>query len=408
MSRRTVANLVTFFVIASLFFFWAISSLVKIDRINQPYHVRADFAQAVGVLPGAEVDYLGVTYGTVSQVERITDGVRITMKIDHGKQVPMHSTAAIFRKSALGEQYVEFDPPKGYNGGGPYYAKNTLIPKSRTTVPLEFSELLKSASRLLSAIPPDAASTLVHEGAIGLQGRADSLQQLASAGDRISQMLIERSAALDRLATNNTRLTKVVTEHRDSLGSSLSELRQVADSLKNARGDTGVLLQRGAQLLAQTNQIVAHHKGDLDCDLKTLELVTDITTTPARLDGLRTVLTVSPITFDQLWDATDLPAPGDPIGDVTRWLRVGLMTNPTYNPAPQYIPPHELPAVATVPACVSPLSASAAPDFVPTSSSRPAGGLASTGGTALLGLGLGLLGAALILRETFRGVRSGG
>src|SRR5205807_4391296 len=140
----------------------------------------------------------------------------------------------------------------------------------------------------------------------------------------------------DRLATNNTRLTHVVTEHRGSFGQSLSDLRQVADSLKNARGDTTVLLQRGTQLVSQLNDIVAKHKGDLDCDLKTLELVTDITTTQARLDGLRTVLTVSPITFDQLWDATDLPAPGDPIGNVTRWLRVGLMTNPTYNPAPQY------------------------------------------------------------------------
>jgi phospholipid/cholesterol/gamma-HCH transport system substrate-binding protein len=405
MSRRTVANLVTFFVVSSIFLFWAISSLVKIDRINQPYRMKADFAQAVGVLPGAEVDYLGVTYGTVSQVSRITDGVRITMKIDHGKNVPMHSTAAIFRKSALGEQYVEFDPPQGYGGGGPYYPKDALIPKSSTSVPLEFSELLKSASRLLSAIPPDAANTLVHEGAVGLQGRADSLQQLASAGDRISQMLVERSAALDRLATNNTRLTKVVTEHRDSLGNSLTELRQVAESLKNARGDTGVLLQRGAQLLAQTDAIVAAHKGDLDCDLKTLELVTDVTTTPQRLDGLRTILTVSPITFDQLWDATDLPAPGDPIGGVTRWLRVGLMLNPTYHPAPQYSPPHELPAVATVPPCVSPLSTSAVPDFVPTSS-RPAPGLASTGGTAILGLGLALLAAALILWESLRGVRS--
>ena len=97
MSRRTVANLVTFFVVASVFFFWAVNSLVKVDRINQPYHVKADFAQAVGVLPGAEVDYLGVPYGTVAQVKRITDGVRINMKIDHGKNVPMHSTAAIFR-----------------------------------------------------------------------------------------------------------------------------------------------------------------------------------------------------------------------------------------------------------------------------------------------------------------------
>src|SRR5437660_736760 len=176
MQRRTIANLATFFLISSFFLFWAITSLVKVDRINHPYKVAGEFASSVGVLPGAEVDYLGVTYGTVSGVGRITDGVRVTMKIDNGKKVPMGSTASIFRKSALGEQYVEFDPPDGYNGGGPYYKKGTVVPMSRTRVPLEFSELLRSASRLVSSISPDAASTLVHEAAVGLEGRADSLQ----------------------------------------------------------------------------------------------------------------------------------------------------------------------------------------------------------------------------------------
>ena len=42
------------------------------------------------------------------------------MKVDDGKQVPANSSANIFRKSALGEQYIEFDPPQGYTSGGPY------------------------------------------------------------------------------------------------------------------------------------------------------------------------------------------------------------------------------------------------------------------------------------------------
>src|SRR5207248_1197668 len=209
MNKRTIANLVTFFVVGGLFFFWAATSLVNVSAIKHPYTMKADFANAVGLLPGSEVDYLGVTYGTVSSVERIDGGVRVTMKVDKGKVVPANSSANIFRKSALGEQYIEFDPPEGYTNGGPYYAKNALIPMSRTTVPLEFSELLRSAGRLVSAIPPDAVNTLVHEAAVGVNGRADSFRGLADAGDKLSQMLVQRTAVLDRLATNNTRLTHV-------------------------------------------------------------------------------------------------------------------------------------------------------------------------------------------------------
>jgi phospholipid/cholesterol/gamma-HCH transport system substrate-binding protein len=409
MNRRTIANLVTFFVVGGLFFFWAATSLVKLDAINQPYKMKAEFTNAVGLLSGSEVDYLGVTFGTVSSVERIDGGVRVTMKLEKNKKVPINSSANIFRKSALGEQYIEFDPPPGYTNGGPYYAKNAVIPMARTTVPLEFSELLRSASRLVSAIPPGALDTLVHEAAVGVNGRADSLRGLADAGDRLSQMLVQRSAALDRLATNNTSLTHTFTEHSQSLSQSVADLRQVAESLKNARGNTTILLQRGAQLLGTAADLVAKHKGDLDCDLKTLELVTDVTTTQHNLQGLQTVLTASPVAFGDLWDASDVdPIPGypvDPISPVKRWIRIGFKVNPGYNPAPQFDPPHVLPPVAEVPACVSPLHANAA-DYVPASAGGPSVFLASTGGTAVIGVALALLAAALILRETIKGVRS--
>jgi len=409
MNRRTIANMITFVLVGGLFFFWASTRLVNVSAIKHPYTLQAEFSNAVGLLPGSEVDYLGVTYGTVSSVERIDGGVRVTMKVDKGKVVPANSSANIFRKSALGEQYIEFDPPEGYTNGGPYYAKNALIPMSRTTVPLEFSELLRSAGRLVSAIPPDAVNTLVHEAAVGVNGRADSFRGLADAGDKLSQMLVQRTAVLDRLATNNTRLTHVFTEHSDSLAQSVSDLRQVADSLKNARGDTTILLQRGAQLLGTAADLVAAHKADLDCDLKTLELLTDVTTTDHNLQGLQTVLTASPVAFGDLWDASDVdPIPGypaDPVSPVKRWVRVGFKVNPGYNPAPQFVPPHVLPPVAEVQACVSPLHADA-PDYVPASAGGPSAVLATTGGTFAAGAALALLAAALILRETFKGVRS--
>ena len=410
MSKRTIANLVTFFVVGGLFVAWAATSLVKFDAINQPYKVNAEFESAVGLLPGSEVDYLGVTYGTVSSVERIPGGVRITMKLDKDKKVPENATANIFRKSALGEQYIEFDPPPEYTGEGPFLRPNALVPMARTTVPLEFSELLRSASRLVSAIPPDAVNTLVHEAAVGVDGRQDSLRALVDAGDRLSQMLVQRTADLDRLATNNTRLTHVFTEHSPSLSASLRDLRAVADSLKNARGDTTLLLQRGSQLLGTAADLVAKHKADLDCDLKVLELVTDVTTTEQNLRGLQTVLTASPVAFDQLWDASDVdPIPGypqDPIAPVARWLRVGFKVNPAYNQAPQFNPPKELPAVMQVPACVSPLVATNAPDYVPAAATTPVTVLSSTGGVAAVGIALALLAAALILRTTLKDVPS--
>src|SRR5438270_281634 len=111
MNRRIVANLATFFIVGGLFVYWAVTSLISVDALNKPYHLKADFSSSVGLLPGSEVDYLGVTYGTVGSVERIPGGVRVAVKMEHGKLVPRGASANIFRKSALGEQYIEFDPP---------------------------------------------------------------------------------------------------------------------------------------------------------------------------------------------------------------------------------------------------------------------------------------------------------
>ena len=47
------------------------------------------------------------------------------------------------------------------------------------------SLLLRSAGRLVSAIPPDAVNTLVHEAAVGVNGQTDSLRALTESGDRI-------------------------------------------------------------------------------------------------------------------------------------------------------------------------------------------------------------------------------
>src|SRR5205085_8937175 len=167
--------------------------------------------------------------------------------------------------------------------GGPWLRAGDTIPRSRTTVPLEFSELLRSASKLISGIPPEDVHSLIHELAVGLDGRGDDLRALTEAGDRIGATLAARTAALDRLATNNTRLTHVVTEHRDSLGQSLTDLRQVADSLRNAKGDLATLLDQGTPLVTQAADIVAHNKGNLDCVLKDLTDVTDLTTTDQEL-----------------------------------------------------------------------------------------------------------------------------
>jgi phospholipid/cholesterol/gamma-HCH transport system substrate-binding protein len=138
-NRRVVINLAFFMGVFAVMLVWALNNIVTIDAVERPYTIQGEFAQASGVRANAEVTYLGVHYGRVSGVERRTGGVLITMKIDRGKDLPEGAIASIFRKSAIGEPYVDFTPPPDAEEPTGTIRGGDVIPQERTRVPLEFS-----------------------------------------------------------------------------------------------------------------------------------------------------------------------------------------------------------------------------------------------------------------------------
>lgn len=402
MSRRAVVNLVFFVAVFGLMLVWAAANIISVRRLENPYVVKGVVTATSGILPNAEVAYLGVHYGTVTKIKRITGDVchtdaaprqegcvELTMDIDRGKRIPQHSLARIFRKSAIGEPYIDFQPPATFDptraGDGDFMpTKGYVAPISETRNPLEFSEVLKNASALLANIDPVKAGSLIHELALALNGRGDDLRQLTIAMDDLTATFAAKTDVLDRLATNNTAITHVIATNANDFGQSLTNLRLVADALEGSVGDARVVLEQGSQLFGRLADLVANQKGNLDCTLHDLADVIDVTTTPARLSGLSQLLDIGPGGFGLLAATIDQQPDGP-------WARVNLITNPS-NPPAQYVPRLELPAVPAVPPCTSTVAAGSGPDFIPSQILGSSGGsgvvgsLPATGGVALLGI----------------------
>lgn len=349
MSRRVAINLLAFLAVFVLMLWWAVNNIISFEFIERPYQVSGEFAATAGVTSGSEVAYLGVNHGAVRSVESVDGKVIITMSITRGKEIPAGSRARIFRKSAIGEPYIDFEPPADYGGDGPFIEPGEVIPLDRTSVPLEFSELLRSASRVLGSVDPEQTRTLIHELAVALDGRGEALRNLTVDSDALLQTFAERADLLDSLSSNSTRLTRTVTERRTSLSSAIRDLAAVGESLRNVEPDTRVLLDRGSELLRTTADLVGDVKQDLDCVLSDLDAVIDVTTTDANLGFLASTLERGPTGFEYVWLTRD-----DTFGGV--WVRVNLLVD-LVNPPEQYLPPRNLPAVPEIPACVSPLTA---------------------------------------------------
>lgn len=369
MNRRVAINLGFFCVVFGVMIWWAVNNIVTVDRIERPYEISGEFAQAAGVRKDSEVTFLGVHYGRVSAVELREGGVRIDMKIDRGKDIPAGSIARVFRKSAIGEPYVDFVPPSGDSVPTGKIKAGETIPQDRTTVPLEFSELLRSAGALVGSIDPETAGSLVHELALGLDGRGQDLRDLTTSFDQITATFASRTEELDRLAENSTRITKVLADHRLSIGRSITNLRAVSESLRNSKGDLESLFRDGPDFLTTTANLVAEQKQNLDCLLTDLAPVLRLASTPEHVTGLRTLLQRGPQAFGLIYSAIDR----DPDGP---WIRVNLAL-PVGGTDPKiYTPRATLPVVPTISPCASTMTPASV--FDP---SAGAGGSASGDGS---------------------------
>lgn len=397
MSKRTIANLGVFLFVFVVLLWWATSNILSVRALEKPYSIKAQFPAASGVLPKAEVAYLGVHYGTVTDVSREPGQVIVTMDIQRGKRIPKESIARIFRKSAIGEPYIDFQPTERFDpkaGDDAYYAKGDTVPQDKTQNPIEFSELLKTASALLANIDPNKAGSLVHELALALDGRSDSLRQITQATDRLASTFAAKTDVLDRLATNNTAITRVLAANAGELGQSITNLRQVADALQNANGDVTVLLDQGRQLVGRLADLVSNEKANLDCTLRGLADVNRVAGAPANLAATSVLLAQGPAGFRTLEKTIDVEPDGP-------WVRVNLIAQ-VGSPAGQYSQRLELPPVPTPSPCTSTLKPTATGvDFVPSQALAASEGrtvLPATGRDAALASVALLLAAGLGLR----------
>lgn len=148
--------------------------------------VSAEFAQAAGLYPGAEVTYLGHPVGKVEELELAGDRMVAELSLVDDVDVPASVTAEIHSRSAVGEQYVALVPdPDGSDTGVAPLAGGDLIPLDRTSYPVEIGPVLDNVQALVSSVDAEKLSLLIDESGQALSGRAGDLQTLLDSGSNL-------------------------------------------------------------------------------------------------------------------------------------------------------------------------------------------------------------------------------
>lgn len=203
------------------------------------YIVKANFSNGVDLYPSSPVTVLGVNVGTIESVENQADHVVVTMRVNNKYPIPAGAGAAVVGQSLLGERYVQFSP--SYTGG-PRLTDGSLVPLSRTTVPVSSDEVLAGLKKFLGAINPNGAADLVTNLAQVLGGNGAQLNDLIHNASGTLQLLADKGNDLGQLNGSLAQLTGAL----DTRTQTISKLIQDYNTV------SAVLIQNGGQTLGDT------------------------------------------------------------------------------------------------------------------------------------------------------------
>jgi phospholipid/cholesterol/gamma-HCH transport system substrate-binding protein len=294
--RRIWINLAAFALLFFLLLSWAVRNVISLDAIDRPYRVTASFESSPGLQTNVAVTYLGVQIGTIDRVQLVDGTVLVDLDIERGRRVPEGVHAAIRRKSAVGEPYVSLEMPAGYTGGAdPIDPDDDYhIPIGSTSVPLSYAELFSSVDALVASIPAPELATVIHELAVGLEGRGADLRRTIEGISDGTATLAERSDVLDRLAGELTQLTASIAGQQDAIGTSLDNLSALADTLAASRADIEALLAETPGLATQVADLIDGLYPNLTCTFTAAGGVLANAGTEENIANLLAVLALAP------------------------------------------------------------------------------------------------------------------
>ncbi len=268
MRLRILVNLVSFAVLGVVLCVWALTSIVTVDALRKPFTVRAEFASSPGLRQDLEVSYLGVRVGSVDTVKLEHGKVVVDMHMDRGVEVPSNVKAAVLRKSAVGEPYIEMEPGDGQ--AGRILRQGDVIPLSRTSVTVDYKQLFDGFGNLLKAVDPKDANTVLHELAVGLSGRDTTLRDLIGDAHQLTGTLADNAEVLDELSVQLTRLTEILADGGPELANGLDGLAAFSTELSGQRKNLDSVLDRGPQFLTNVRALMDAARPGLSCLLNAL------------------------------------------------------------------------------------------------------------------------------------------
>jgi phospholipid/cholesterol/gamma-HCH transport system substrate-binding protein len=218
------------------------------------------------------------------------DGVDVYLDIDNGfDSIPADTLAVVGNRSAVGEQYVDLQPP---DDRGPYLEDGSVIPMSRTAIPIPVQELELNLDQLARSVDDDNLRTVVDELGKAFNGSGNDLGRLIDNGNLLLARAEQSVPQTEKLITDGVTVMRTQIDDRSAIQQWAHDLRLVTDTLVQEDPDLRTLVVNAPDAGAAVQQLVQSAGPGLGSLVRNLDILNGVTI--PRIPGIEQLLVTYP------------------------------------------------------------------------------------------------------------------
>ena len=241
-------------------------------RGGDVYHVTAEFADVLDLVPQSAVKVNEVTVGAVEKVELNGWTARVTLRLPRSVKLPDNAVAELHQTSLLGEKYVSLAPPSDTTPVGSL-SDGDNIPLGRTGRNPEVEEVLSAMSLLLNGGGVAQLKIIETELNKAMNGNEGQIRDVVTQLDTFVSGLDKQKSEIIRAIEGIDRLSARLAARKDDLARAVETLPQGLKVLADQRKQLTTMLESLSRLGAVGTRVINASQDDTVANLKALSPV---------------------------------------------------------------------------------------------------------------------------------------
>jgi len=288
------------------------SYLGLVDRVlGRGLTVHATLPSSGGLFEGSEVTYRGVKIGRVSRMTATEEGISLDLALKDGTRLPVDAPMYVHNLSAVGEQYLDFEPD---GDGGPYAESGDVLHGTMKSLPVDEADLLVELDQFVRSVDQKSLQTVVRELGTMFTDTGVPLQRLLDQGSRFVREASAHTEETIQLLDHGQQVLATQQEQGDNIRALAADLHTLTGALAESDGDLEKVLDGTPATARELDGLLEDLAPTLPVLLGSAVSVNQVVV--SHLDGVEQLLVTYPTTIATGFTGT----PGDGYGHVNLQL----------------------------------------------------------------------------------------